>query len=75
MSDTLTTRVFITRWDDECNRCGGLMPAGTEAVYEDDELCHAVDCEQADDPDLETAVEACPRCFTVPATNGACGCD
>lgn len=54
-----------------CDRCEGQIHPGDLIRWEDESWAHVA----CPDPSALTVDRApCPRCFTVPAVNGECGC-
>lgn len=64
---------FPARYSTECTRdCGRrIWPGDLIEGNGRDGYAH-VACPA---PTLDVDRPPCPRCFTVPATNGTCGCD
>jgi hypothetical protein len=60
---------FEARYPGRCGVCDERIRPGDQAMYVDDEIAHAA-C-----PAPVALAEPCPRCFMVPATNGACDCE
>jgi hypothetical protein len=81
-------RVFTAQYPGTCGGCGSEIDAGDLVFYDGDTLVGDACCAGADDLSVEakstiaqvmprgkTAKDKCPRCFQIPASNGACGCD
>lgn len=60
---------FEAKYAGRCGVCDESIRPGDMATYVDDELAHSR-C-----PQPNALAEPCRRCFMVPATNGACGCE
>ena len=60
---------FEARYPGRCGVCDERINPGDMATFVEDEIAHAR-C-----PQPAALAEPCGRCFMVPATNGACGCD
>lgn len=61
--------IFPARYPGRCGVCDGRIEPDDSVTYVDDELAHAA-C-----PEPVALAEPCPRCFMIPAVNGACGCE
>lgn len=61
---------FAAKYAGRCNTCDERIEVGDMCAFEDDLIIHA-DCEKSTEP---TFADPCPTCWTVPATNGECGC-
>lgn len=82
---------FAAHFPGRCGKCGEVFDIGTNVFYTtpDDILLGWDCCGASDEPDAasmvtppdrvmprgKTARDACGRCWQIPATNGACGCD
>jgi len=62
---------FLANYPGGCDNCGGQVK-GHECVFTMDSFLVHVTCPEVVE---EPARPACPRCFMVPANNGACECD
>ena len=60
---------FEARYPGRCGVCDERIRPGDLATFVEDEIAHAA-C-----PQPVALADPCPRCFMVPATNGACGCE
>lgn len=60
---------FEARYPGRCGVCDEAIKPGDQATFVEDEIAHAT-C-----PTPTILADPCSRCFMVPATNGACGCD
>lgn len=63
--------VFEARYPGRCGVCDEAIRVDELVTYVDDQLAHH-EC-----PTVTAAAtpDPCPSCWTVPAANGACGCD
>jgi len=64
---------FKARYHSGCLCCEGHISPEDDVKWADGEVIHA-ECDIFRD-DRRPVSPACPKCFMVPATNGACGCD
>lgn len=60
---------FTARFTSRCGICDEQIREGAPATWADGEVVHAT-C-----PTPVALAEPCQRCWMVPASNGACGCE
>jgi len=63
---------FEAKYSGRCGVCDGSIQPGQQCAYSEDVIVHA-DCPEVSQRPRSTA--ACPKCWTVLAVNGECGCD
>jgi Fe-S cluster biogenesis protein NfuA len=80
--------VFTARYPGTCGGCGSEIDAGDTVFYDGDTLvgdgCCAGDSTLSAEarttiaqvmPRGKSVKDRCSKCFQIPASNGACGCD
>jgi hypothetical protein len=65
----VVSAAFEARYPGRCGVCDEPIHVGDLSTYVDDEVAHLT-C-----PQPTVLAEPCGRCFTIPAANGACGCE
>lgn len=69
---------FKAKYDGWCTECHEPIREGDRLEFSDDGVVHEEclpEAEVAKYRALGVERPICPRCFTIPAANGACGCD
>lgn len=64
---------FPARYRGRCVACDEWFAEGATVRFTEEGIVHD-DCAAVRDP-LQGERSPCDQCFTVPAVNGACGCD
>ena len=62
--------VFVARYSSDCARCPNPIEPGDTCSWRDSKPVH-LSCVVTP---YKPALEPCPKCWTLPAQNGACAC-